>query len=259
MTFEWLRNQFIAGILTSLLLLPCRASANTAASPLPVYPLNGDPLKGLVTEHPRLLLRNSDVDALKKQCKTDLLLQRYVNDVLAEADRQLPKPALKHEIPDGLRLLQVSRECLARTLALGFAYRWTGDRKYAETGIFNLLTVCAFPDWNPRHFLDTAEMSAAVGIGYDWFFSAMDDHVRNTIRTGLITHGLSPDASKAVSTENNWNMVCNGGLVVGALAVGETNPDYARTIIVRALKNLPLASRSYAPAGDLAIMIQFNP
>ena len=215
----------------------------------PTDPLGNALHNGLAPEHPRLLMRNADLLALKKQQQTDPLLQRYVCDVLTDADRQLAKPALKHEIPDGLRLLAVSRECLNRTLSLGFAYRWTGDRKYAEKGIWNLLTVCAFPDWNPRHFLDTAEMSAAVGIGYDWLLSAMSDKDRETIRAGLIKHGLSVNAGWGVSAENNWNMVCNGGLLVGSLAVADTDPEFARSIITRALKNIPRASRSYAPHG----------
>ncbi len=209
-----------------------------------------DVLSHLIPGHPRLLMKADDLAALKKRHSTDPVLQRIVRDALADADRLIGKPPLKHEILDGLRMLPVSRDCLDRTLALGFAYRWTGEQKYARAGIQNLLTVCAFADWNAkRHFLDTAEMSCAVGIGYDWFFPAMDGSERDTVRRGLIQNGLTPDADGPTGRKNNWNIVCNGGLIVGALAVAETDPQHARLIIPRAVKNLPIATQNYAPDG----------
>ena len=75
----------------------------------------------------------------------------------------------------GPRLLSVSRDCLGRIYALALAYRWTGDEKYAAKAKENLLQVCAFQDWNPSHFLDTAEMSHAVGVGYDWLYGYLDE------------------------------------------------------------------------------------
>jgi hypothetical protein len=33
-----------------------------------------------------------------------------------------------------------------------------------------MLAAAAFSDWNPSHFLDVAEMTAALAIGYDWLY-----------------------------------------------------------------------------------------
>ena len=228
------------------------AAGVTAATAEPAAPAkaDGDLLKGLVQKHPRLLLTQDGLAALKKQHATDPILQHIVKDALADADKQLAKPPLKHVIPDGLRLLATSRDCLDRTLALGFAYRWTGEQRYADQGIKNLVTVCAFDDWNPRHFLDTAEMSNAVGIGYDWFFEAMTPATRETVRQGLLKLGLTArDPQQAFKWTHNWNMVCNGGLTVGALAVADSDPELARTLIGRALQCLPFATVNYAPDG----------
>lgn len=222
------------------------AKALPAEAPAAAVP--ADLLKAL-KPHPRLLMDEARLQELKELAKTDPLLRRYVDDVLKNADRKLAAKPLKHEIPDGLRLLATSRDCLDRTLTLGLAWRWTGDRKYAEAGIANLLAVCAFEDWNPRHFLDTAEMSNAVGIGYDWFYPAMDEKTRETVRQGLVKLGMKAPDSWGIKGENNWNMVCNGGLIVGSLAIADTDPDYARKIIPRAVKNLPIASKYYAPDG----------
>ena len=50
-------------------------------------------------------------------------------------------------------------------------------------------------------------------------------------------------------SEYNWNQVCNGGMIVGALAIAETDPSYAERIVPAAVKSLPLALKSYGPDG----------
>jgi hypothetical protein len=204
--------------------------------------------------HPRLMLKDADLANLKKQHETDETLKRYVGDVLEKADTYLEKPMLIHKLV-GPRLLSVSRECLHRVYYLGFAWRWTGDAKYAQKAKENILTVCAFPDWNPSHFLDTAEMSHAVGVGYDWLFSHLNEEERKEIRAGLIKHGMKPGLEAYeknawwVTSEFNWNQVCNCGLSIGALAIAETDPEYAKFIIPHAVKSLPVALKSYGPDG----------
>ncbi|MHC4229236.1 MAG: heparinase II/III domain-containing protein, partial [Planctomycetota bacterium] len=155
----------------------------------------------------------------------------------------------------GPRLLHVSRECLSRIYALCLAYRWTGEEKYAKKAVENLLAVCAFKDWNPSHFLDVAEMSHAVGLGYDWLYSYLDAGTRKKIKAGLIRNGLEPGLKVYerdrgwVRSEHNWNQVCNGGLIIGALAIAESDPRYAEQIVPAAVRSLPRALKSYAPDG----------
>lgn len=200
------------------------------------------------------MLGNADLDRLKERYKSDDVLRRYVAQVKEEADRDISKPALEHKLI-GPRLLSVSRECLDRIYALALAYRWTKDERYAKAAESNLLTVSAFPDWNPPHFLDTAEMSHAVGVGYDWLFDWLNDESKKTIRTALIEKGLKPgiDVYKKggwwTVSEFNWNQVCNGGMIAGALAIAETDPEYAQFIVPHAVASLPRALRAYDPDG----------
>jgi len=219
-------------------------------------PKSADILARLRPGHPRLVLTNSRLTQLKKLAQTDKLLAKAVADVLAQADKQIKKPELVyHKV--GPRLLRVSRDCLNRMYYYGFAWRWTGDKKYLAKARASMLAVCAFKDWNPSHFLDTAEMSNAVGIGYDWFYDALDKPTRETIRQGLIRLGLEPGlkAYKGArygwwrKSECNWNQVCNMGLSVGALAIADTDPDCAGEILHNAVASLPIALREYAPDG----------
>jgi len=211
-------------------------------------------LETLEKAHPRLMLKDKDIENLKALHAKDEVLQKCLRDVLEEADQCAGKPMLTYR-KIGPRLLSVSRECLHRVYALSLAYRWTGQEKYAQKAAQNMLTVCAFKDWNPSHFLDTAEMSHAVGLGYDWLYSYLDAETREKIKAGLIKNGLEPGLavyrkkSGWSRSDYNWNQVCNGGLIVGALAIAESDPQYAEQIIPAAVQSLPLALKSYAPDG----------
>ncbi len=216
-----------------------------------------DPESFLTTlrpDHPRLMLTDERLAELRVAVESDETLLRYAMQVKEQADAALTLSPLEHKLV-GPRLLSVSRECLKRIYSLALAWRWMGDEKYSQAAEANLLTVCAFPDWNPSHFLDTAEMSHAVAIGYDWLYGHLSEDTRATIKTALIEKGLKPGIAvyetgkKWTISDFNWNQVCNGGMMIGALAIAETDPEYARTIVPKAVKSLPLALRSYDPDG----------
>ncbi|MDP6040752.1 MAG: heparinase II/III family protein [Candidatus Latescibacteria bacterium] len=218
-------------------------------------------LDSLYPDHPRLILKNDRFEALKQNAESDEILQRFVDETIRHADNALEKSILEYRIPDGLRLLGTSRDCMNRVYALGLAWRWTGEQKYADNLIENLRAVCAFPDWNPRHFLDTAEMTHAVGVAYDWLYGTLSETDRETMRNGMIEHGLTPGLKSYDGTENygwwvrcdhNWNQVCNAGLIVGALAIAETHPEYAKKIIPQAVESFPRALKMYGPDGAWA-------
>jgi len=213
-----------------------------------------DFLTSLDKGHPRLMLKDKDLMWLRAAMVEDSALQKCWDDVQADAEACLKRPPLVYE-KVGPRLLSVSRDCLRRMYSLALAYRWTGDERYAAKARANLLEVCAFPDWNPSHFLDTAEMSHAVGVGYDWLHTYLDPDTRATIVRALIEKGLEPGLKVYESngwwtrSDHNWNQVCNGGMIVGALAIADIEPSYAERIVPAAIQSLPLALKTYAPDG----------
>jgi len=118
-----------------------------------------------------------------------------------------------------------------------------------------MLNLAAFQDWNPSHFLDTAEMTAALAIGYDWLFDVLSASTRASLRQAIIARGIDPALDRKAGwngwqrAENNWNQVCFGGLSLGALAIAEEEPARARELLERARTNNVTGLRPYAPDG----------
>lgn len=192
-------------------------------------------LEQLNDMHPRLILLPHRLEALKNQALIDPVLQKYVDDVITTAQEILLEPAIELPEMPNARLLDHSREMVRHMLVLGFAYRWTADQRYADRAIAELLLVSQREEWRPSHFLDTAEMAAAVGIGYDWFFDRLTIDQRQIIRDALIHNALThPLKNKALSRSNNWCMVSNGGLVIAALAIAESEMELAQQTLDQA-------------------------
>lgn len=242
---------FMKKLLSILLIwfciIACRKDETTPFAKLPTN------LKNLKIDHPRLFLTDQKLEELKVARKTDAVLDKYVNAVIATANSIITKPMLTRELI-GPRLLDVSRELLKRSSYLAMAYRFTGEKKYLDAAVNNLKAVCEFTDWNPSHFLDVAEMTNGVAIGYDWLYNNMSLVDRETIRNGLKIKGLSEYRKSYESAwwhngDNNWNQVCNGGLLVGALAIAETDPTYASDFIPKVVSNLAFSNKFYAPDG----------
>ncbi|MDF7808107.1 heparinase II/III family protein [Pontiellaceae bacterium B12219] len=203
--------------------------------------------------HPRLMLTEDTLLELKEQAKQDATLQDFIEVVIQKADARLDDEPFRYR--ENKSILGISRACMHRIYDLGMAWRWTGDQKYADKIEETLLNVCEFPSWYPKHFLDPAEMAHAVGVGYDWIYDEMEEPTRKRIRTALMENALVPGMERYKSGYHhftygyNWNQVCNGGLLIGALAIAEDEPDTAAFILNNALKNLPTAMASYAPDG----------
>ena len=144
---------------------------------------------------------------------------------------------------------------LDHSYTLAMAYRLHGDHRYVNRLWEELQAVTRFPDFNPRHFLDTAEMTHALAIAYDWLYDQWSDSQRSTIRKAIVELGLKPGMHVYQSRGgfprfvHNWNQVCNGGMTIGALALCDEEPELCGQILHNAITSVQLAMRSYAPDG----------
>ncbi len=209
--------------------------------------------------HPRLLATEARFAEIKSQSATDPNTEKWYQKLGYEADYYVKDQELpKYEIPDGKRLLTMSKRVLRKVSTLALIYRLSGEQQYLDRAWQELETAAQFPDWNPSHFLDTAEMTNAFALAYDWLYNDLTSSQRDLIRSAIVSKGLKPALGQYLEQEswtvkeNNWNQVCNGGIAMGALAVLDTDPELAGEILQYALKRLPKAMQHYAPDGAWA-------
>ncbi|QWT24884.1 DNRLRE domain-containing protein [Subtercola sp. PAMC28395] len=122
----------------------------------------------------------------------------------------------------------------------------------------------AFPDWNPDHFIDTAQITEAFAISYDWAFDYWTSARRGLLVSSIQNRGLNRSIPVYQSTDptgpyayggnwamlgSNWNVVSNSDMALGALAVASENSTLANTVLNFALNSLPIGVSAFAPSG----------
>lgn len=204
----------------------------------PDAPFANPPLQSLRAEHPRLLVTRDTWPALRDRAAADPDFRPLLDAAIAAARARLDAAPPVREL-QGRRLLFVSRRVLADAIWLSLAYHVTGERAFLDTAERNLLAAAAFTDWNPDHFLDVAEMTAGLALGYDWLHDDLAPATRASLRAAIAEKGIRPGLDPAAKTNwwhvrrMNWNQICLGGLSLGALAIAEDEPALAAEMLER--------------------------
>ncbi|MBT1695301.1 heparinase II/III family protein [Fulvivirgaceae bacterium PWU4] len=216
------------------------------AQPITVPPLEKWPA------HPRILLVKGEEQAIERSVADNPVWRKMHEAILRASDTIIGLPTLERKLI-GRRLLSKGRECVRRLFYLSYAYRMTGAEKYLLRAEKEMLAVSQFSDWNPSHFLDVAEMTMGMSIGYDWLFDKLSPGAKKIIREAILQKGLEPSFDSRynwfLTATHNWNQVCNAGMTYGALAVAEDHPDTSKLIIERALNTISLPMGDYKPDG----------
>ncbi len=221
-----------------------------------------DPLASSRRAHPRLLCDEAGFAAMIEAAKSDPLRAKLHRQIVAAAESHLEEPPIAYVLV-GPRMLDQSRRALGCITTGAMAFRLTGDARFADNAKRVMLDAAAFPDWNPSHFLDVAEMATALGLGYDWLYDQLTEPERTTIKRALLDKALaySKYAYARADPErisfpfvkgnltNNWNQVCNGGFLVAALALAEDEPEIVRQVVAGLRDTLPHAMAAYEPDG----------
>ncbi|MBR1587813.1 MAG: heparinase II/III family protein, partial [Kiritimatiellae bacterium] len=203
--------------------------------------------------HPRLFADSAGFRALRDGIATNDLLRLGAEHIYRQSEILLSAAPLAYKLDaSGKRLLDVSRNALFRVNTLAMSYRLYGNARHLERAMEELRAVCAFDTWHPSHFLDVAEMSLAVAIGYDWLYEYMDEGTRTFVARALRTLGL--DASREsqgwITVGNNWGQVCHAGILAAALALAEEGPVETAAFAQRCIERLPTPMAALAPNGS---------
>ena len=231
--------------------------------------------------------------------KNENYIKNYQN-IEKRASEILNEELCEYKIDEGDRLLFVSRQCKEVIENLSFMVKileiYKQDRpegeiaqiqekidKYVDRAIKELIKVCQFQDWHPTHFLDTAEMSYSVALGYNWLSNYLSENEKMIIEKAILEKALLPSVSSDYDRqfsekENNWNQVCNSAMIVSAIAIYNADnidilvediTDYlirknfegkekitlkelCNKIITRGIEELPYALKQIQPDGGYA-------
>ncbi len=204
--------------------------------------------------HPRLLFPGDRLEAVKAGINADPLAGALQQRILERAGKVLGERTCEYRIPDGKRLLSESRLALHNVLHCGWAWRTTGDARFKDRVVRELEAACALKDWNPSHFLDTAEMATAVAIGYDWLFPALDDEQKKRCEDALLEKALRIVGGRKsdfwwMQGSNNWAQVCGTGMALAAEAVREREPELCDSVVRLGKELIEKCGRFYQPNG----------
>lgn len=207
--------------------------------------------------HPRLFITDEAMTEVKaKIASGDELTTLLHRETMRLADEDMASGVvLQHKYDDsGRRILGWSRLALKRISACAYAYRYTGDSKYLEFALNDLRTVLAFDDWNAaKHFLDTGEMSLAVAIGYDWLYDVLTPEMKALAEKRVRDYAFDPalNTKGYMYRNNNWNQVCNGGLITAALGMFPLDDPMVTELLTRGVSSNKRAMKIiYSPDGN---------
>lgn len=208
--------------------------------------------------HPSLLVRAKDFDHLRSRLAKDTRINLGYERLRQEAREILTTLPCRYELKGSEGLLAVSRTVLRRVYLLALMHWVEGGARWQTRLWEELAQAARFPDWHPEHFLDVAEMTHAFAVAYDWLYEVWTPEQRRVLREALVEKGLEPGLAAYrerpgtqwwVSSASNWNVVCNSGLGLGALALREEEPQLAKEILAQAHRSLAAGLSAYVPDG----------
>ena len=94
-------------------------------------------------------------------------------------------------------------------------------------------------------------MSLGVAIGYDWLYDVLKPATKKKVEETLVKYAFETAEGRSFYNEvNNWNQICNSGLVTAALAIWETNPELCKAMVSKSIESNKGALKAcYSPDG----------
>lgn len=212
------------------------------------------------SSHPRIIINKDDLEKIKSLYKTDSYMKKWGDRAIAEANKAFGTPEFKYELlVSEMKDVDVA---LPMIMNLSMAYHLTGNTRYVARAWKMLENICLLDDWNPQSYLDVGELTAICAIGYDWLFDVLTEEQKTFIAQTMYKRGVERTyriyfnqvpSTEAYTTwwdaKNNWNAVCNGGSMIGAMAIYERYPEVCADLIRNATRGLEYMMPTYYPYG----------
>lgn len=231
--------------------------------------------KAFEAGHPRIIINKSEVDRIKNSLDDTIASIR--KSVIAMADTYVEAEPYTYKYSTAGSIENIG-DALNMIMHLGMAYQLTGntiysDRAYKEAEILFYVPSKDYWSntgdnrdfWNSYSFLDVAEISTIMAICYDWMYDAWTPEQKHELEKHTLDKGIlrayrgvfgeyNPTYSdgKAQMTfdfSNNWGAVCNGGMLMAAIAFMEADAHMCSQIAEAHIRALEHFLPSYAPSG----------
>jgi hypothetical protein len=243
--------------------------------------LDPDVLARVAIERPRLMATRSAIARTQALLQQNAVARQWHAEVAEQADLMLslppltplwvpdpremsaaPLPLVRPQLSDGqATALDIARLFCLRIQTLGITWFLTGDPRYRDRAKLELLAVCAFADWAGDEFLVTAETAFGAAIGYDWLYEALTEGEREQIARAIIDKAIQPGLDQFalsppppqhwITAPTNWNLVCNGALMIAALSVADCDERAAR-LFALCRASVPAGFNGYRSDGGWA-------
>ncbi len=219
--------------------------------------------------HPRLFTNSGEIAGLKNT--SDDVASSLVNYNIRMADYALKAAVPKYKFQDSYRMHNTAQAFMNRMKVLGFAYLITGDTVYSDRAWKDIEAVCAFPDFNTQHVIDTGMFLTGLSIAYDWMYDAFSGNQRNVISEAVINKGLKPlrlayygrlqgcaAGTNEASTQttgifpkwtSNYNAIANSGAALAALAFTENDTALCYDVLEKSIRSAEYTLKGFEGGG----------
>lgn len=244
-----------------------KVSTKYAEQPIKFYQIKAEDIKrdyqkiGVGKKSPHLFFSQEDILRIKDLLKSnDPFAHLFLDKMGREADEALSKPFLTYSL-DAANLRVPSLHSFAKCLPqLIFMYQITGDEKYAEYCWKQMEIMGDYPDWGAeRHFLDAGIGAFNFAMVYDGLHNYLTKEQRKTLEEAVMKHAIKPGKYQIENRKgvwqwylanNNWNGICNSGLISACFVMFENDPDYFAQTIASAANCLPYYIAEFEPDGQ---------
>lgn len=210
--------------------------------------------------HPRLLFSNADITRIKETSAADAFAKSNYDDIISRANALLGAALPTYALDGaGLRIPSIHTVSNDQIPYLVLAYQFTKDARYAAKCWQQVDALCGFPDWGAnRHFLDAGIAAKGVAIALDglWDYLSSSQRLRiyNTVKSFVLQPGKTQIETntgvwKWYLSDDNWNGICHGGMLMAALAGYEYDSTFNSTVIAMSANGIARYMQSLEPDG----------
>ena len=220
--------------------------------------------------YPRLFGSTQEITNIKNLYNSgDALVKKSIERMLGEANTALTK-AIPGWGLDAANLRVSSVHTISKEFVpqLSIAYLITGDEKYARRLWDVALALMNYQDWGvattapyrDRHFLDTGIGAFNAAMIYDalsgWMTTEQKDSLYAMTRKFVLVpvlaqyNGTASRSWNWMGANNNWNGICNGGVISACLTMFEHDKSFLSDVASRAINFLPNYINAFEPDGQ---------